>query len=298
MELKIKEGFTGERKICLPEQVIKMEEEDPLMSGLHITDIGYYPRASHHYCNRSGSIREHVLIYCIEGQGWYEVDGKRYHASANQYFILPAGHPHVYASENDNPWTIYWLHFKGSQANVYAGGALEPADVKPSIRSRISDRINIFEEIFATLEYGYGRENLRYASTLLHHYLGSMRYLQQFRNAGTQRPPTDNGIIATVIRYMHENLEQRLTLAQLSQFTGYSPSYFSGIFKRQTGHSPLNYFMLMKMKKVCELLYSTDMKINQICYKVGIDDSYYLSRMFSKFMGVSPTEYRNSQKTG
>ena len=44
------------------------------------------------------------------------------------------------------------------------------------------------------------------------------------------------------------------------------------------------------------MLHITDMKINQICYKIGIEDTYYFSRLFSKIMGMSPREYRKSKK--
>lgn len=47
-----------------------------------------------------------------------------------------------------------------------------------------------------------------------------------------------------------------------------------------------------KVKMACELLQQTDMKVNQICHKIGIADSYYFSRLFSKTMGVSPRAYR------
>ena len=49
-------------------------------------------------------------------------------------------------------------------------------------------------------------------------------------------------------------------------------------------------------KQACLLLDTTDMKINQICYKIGIEDTYYFSRLFSKIMGMSPREYRKSKK--
>ena len=40
------------------------------------------------------------------------------------------------------------------------------------------------------------------------------------------------------------------------------------------------------------MLRETDLKINQICHKLGIKDQYYFSRLFSKTMGQSPTDYR------
>ena len=73
-------------------------------------------------------------------------------------------------------------------------------------------------------------------------------------------------------------------------------SIMSGLFKKKTGHSPLTYFNLLKIQQSCQLLDTTDMKINQICYKIGIEDTYYFSRLFSKIMGMSPREYRKSKK--
>lgn len=292
--MKQKDGFNGEQMIVLPQMAIEMERTDPLASSLYITDIGYYPKAAGHYCERSEPIAQNVLIYCVEGRGWYRVDGTEYRVEPDQYFILPAGKPHTYASDEQRPWTIYWVHFMGEHASIYAEGALQPHDVKPGMMSRISERNNIFEEIFHTLNDGYGRENLRYASSLLHHYLASMRYLSLFRNAAANDRATD--VVGASIHFMKENTEKRLTLKDLADYTGFSPTHFSLLFKKQTGHSPLNYFNLLKMQLACRLLTSTGMKINQICHKVGIDDCYYFSRLFTKTMGMSPKQYKDSRR--
>lgn len=45
--VKLKNGFTGERALVLPRMIVDKLEEDPLTSMLHITDIGYYPKAKH-----------------------------------------------------------------------------------------------------------------------------------------------------------------------------------------------------------------------------------------------------------
>lgn len=49
--VKLKDGFTGERALVLPRIIVDKMEEDPLTSMLHITDIGYYPKAKHHFGN-------------------------------------------------------------------------------------------------------------------------------------------------------------------------------------------------------------------------------------------------------
>lgn len=293
--LKLKEGFNGERAIVLPKIIVDLLDKDPLASMLHITDIGYYPKAEHHYIERKEAINQYVFIYCMDGCGWYCINGNRYEVHANQYFILPAGIPHTYAADVNNPWTIYWIHFKGELAPLYAQNALHPTSINPEAHSRIDYRINLFEEIFHTLKNGYKTENLQYVSSLFHHYLGSLRYIQQYREANNDSI-NDNNAIETAIHYMKENIERRLTLKEISEAVGYSSSHFSLIFKKEIGHSPLNYFNLLKIQKACFLLDSTDMKISQICFKIGIEDAYYFSRLFSKIMGMSPRDYKKTLK--
>ena len=140
-------------------------------------------------------------------------------------------------------------------------------------------------------------ENLRYAFSMFHFYLGTLRYIQQFRNAATHNDSTeDENISELAIHYMKENMEKHLSLQDIADQIGYSPSHFSMLFKKKTGHGPVTYFNLLKIQHACFLLDTTDMKINQICYKIGIEDTYYFSRLFSKIMGMSPREYRKSKK--
>ena len=77
-KIKIKEGFTGQRSVELPKAIIDMQENDPLVSTLFVTYIGYYPKAHHHYVDRSIPITHYVLIYCVEGCGHYRVRNHDY----------------------------------------------------------------------------------------------------------------------------------------------------------------------------------------------------------------------------
>lgn len=293
--IKQKDGFLGERSIVIPPMVVKMEEQDPLISSLYTTDIGFYPHATHHYRCRQQAIDQYVLIYCVNGSGWYRIGDKEYHVGKDQFFILPAGQPHSYGASEDDGWTIYWIHFRGENAPLFATGAQKPQEINMALNSRISDRHNIFEEIFCTLEQGYDIENLRYASSLLYHYLASMRYLNQYRRAKKDNTNKIPDVVEAAIHYMKENVGNHINMQGVANYVGYSNTQFTTIFKRQTGQSPLSYFNRLKIEQACKLLRDTDMQINQICHMVGIDDSLYFSRLFSKTMGMSPTQYRESK---
>lgn len=293
--IKRKDGFSGERALVLPLSIVEEMEKDPFSSILHITDIGYYPKAWHHFRERNEPISQFVFIYCIEGKGWYRTEGQEYAVTPNQYFILPAGTAHAYGADEQDPWTIYWIHFKGKLASHFARQSLRPVEIKPGLHSRISNRIDLFEEIFRTLEMGYSHENLLYACSIFYHYLGTLRYLQQYRDAA--RLETEkNDVVTASIHFMRENIEKKLTLQEIAEHTGYSPSHFSVLFGKRTGYAPLAYFNQLKIQQACQLLDFTDMKINQVCFKIGIEDSYYFSRLFRKVMGMSPLEYKKMKK--
>ena len=56
---------------------------------------------------------------------------------------------------------------------------LTPIDIKPTIYSRINGRLNLFEEIYHTLELGYSKENLLYSCSAFHHFLGTICYFAE-----------------------------------------------------------------------------------------------------------------------
>ncbi len=288
--MKIKEGFTGQRSVVVPQIILDQTISDPLLQALRITAMGYYPKAENHFRVRNQPIDDYVMIYCVDGEGWFDINGERHSVSPNSFFILPAGLPHSYGADETLPWTIYWIHFQGYTAESYVAMHDNVIPVRPTHNSRIQDRNNLFEEIFLTLDRGLTSDSIRYASALFHHYLASLRFLKEYR--GVTHADDQDSIVNATIHYLEENAEKNLTLKQISEYSGYSASYLSSVFKSQTGYGPLTYFNLIKIRQACRMLADTDMKINSICHKVGISDPYYFSRLFSKVIGMSPSEYR------
>lgn len=293
---KLKDGFKGERSIVLPPFVVEELRKETLSKELFITDIGYYPQAKFHFRERTDKeSRQYILIYCVEGEGWFALNNQKHIVRQFQFFILPKGHAHSYGSNADNPWTIYWLHFDGEHAQFFAQGFDKPKDISPDLNSRIEERIDLFDEIFSTLSKGYSKNNLIYATTSLFHFLGSMKFLGEYRE-NSKTPEKNQKTIDVVVHYMKENIERKLTLHEIADHVGFSSSRFSLLFQKETGHPPLKYFNQLKIQKACHYLDFTDMKINQISPKLGFEDAFYFTRMFTKIMGVSPTDYRAKKK--
>ena len=292
--VKLKDGFTGERALVLPRIIVDKMEEAPLPSMLHITDIGYYPKAKHHFRERKEPINQYVFIYCIDGAGSYRIGDQEYTVSANQYFILPAGVPHSYASNKSTPWTIYWLHFQGKLRDQFLPSHPVPVTISPNEYSRLQDRLRLFEEIYSSFSMGYIKEYMIYSSMCLYNFLASFIYLEQFRHIMIPSQK-EYPFTARVIHFMRENIQQNLTLKELASYFKYSPSHFSALFFGETGVSPMNYFIRLKIQKACEYIELTNMKLNEIATHLGFEDAAYFSRTFTKVMGCSPSVYRKKE---
>lgn len=288
---KVELGFSGERFIYLPIPMIDLMEDSPLTGDLYLYSMGYFSRASHHYINRPDGCDEFLFIYCKEGCGWIELYGKRQKLEANQFIILPRNTPHAYGADEQSPWTIYWLHFRGSKAPLFSNRFDKPTTVTPSGRSRIEERLDLFEEIFFTLNESTDMDHMHYANLCFAHFLGSFLFIDIYRNRFRRKEYSEN-IINRVVHYMNDNIESNLKLADFANFCGYSESYFYRKFVKETGHSPMDYFIRLKLNKACKLLIQTDMKVNQIAHKLGFKESQYFSRTFSNIMGISALEFR------
>jgi transcriptional regulator GlxA family with amidase domain len=94
---------------------------------------------------------------------------------------------------------------------------------------------------------------------------------------------------------MKANCEGSLALEDIAKHVGVSVSHFSLIFKKKIGVSPINYFHQIKIQKACEYLKYTDILIKEIAFKIGILDTQYFSRLFTKIIGVSPNQYRKNE---
>lgn len=296
--LKIKSGFTGERAVILPESVIQEFRASPVGQQLHITDIGFYPNAGSHFRERKAEeANQFILIYCVDGDGWYRLNNITSKVSSNQLFILPKNKAHAYGCHQKHTWTIYWIHFDGTLASYLSEGIDKPLFISPDSDSRINDRLRLFEEIFQTLKNGYNIQNIDFCSTALHYFLGSIKYLSTYRLANIAiKKPNENDSVENAIHFMRENIHKKLSVKSIADYVGISASHFSAVFQSKTGYPPLAYLTHLKIQEACHYLDFSDMKINQLSAMVGYDDPLYFSRIFTKTMGMSPVLYRKKKK--
>lgn len=288
--LRKKEGFEGQRAVILPRRILaKYCCTNSLISGAYITDIGYYPKARHHYRERMDGIDQNILIYCLEGQGTVKIKREEYQLNPGDFVLIPAATAHQYAAGETNPWTIYWVHFKGQMATHIINSFREKNGSFKGTANFQDSRILLFEDIYSNLEMGYSTDNLCYVNLCLQFFLTSFIFDANYNMADKKR---SNDTINCSINFMQKNIDKMLTLNSLAESVHLSASHFSFLFRKKTGFSPIEHFNHLKVQKACQYLLFTDLRIKEIADKLGIEDQYYFSRMFTKIMGMSPSVYR------
>ncbi|MFE6795372.1 AraC family transcriptional regulator [Paenibacillus chitinolyticus] len=95
-----------------------------------------------------------------------------------------------------------------------------------------------------------------------------------------------------VIRYLSRNYRQPISFEELARQLNYSQQYISRKCKEQTGLSPLDYVIRFRMEDAKALLAGTMATQQEIASHVGYPDLIYFSRMFKKYTGMTPGQYR------
>ncbi|KAA6328405.1 Arabinose operon regulatory protein [termite gut metagenome] len=285
----IADGFKGEKAIVTPYNIRELQAKNEITRQLYITHIGYYPNAKYHYRERIHGTGEKVLIYCEKGKGWIKCGGDKYFLSGHQVFIMPENEPHAYGADLQNPWSIYWMHFKGENTYMYQSIIGKVITIKDAANSRYQDRFMLFESMFGNLGMGYSTENLEYISCCLMYFLASIKYLSQYREVKNIKI---DDVIQKSVLFMKENLENKITLNDIAHAVGYSVSHLITLFTQKTSCSPFEYYNQLRIQKACSYLQFTELKIKEIAFRLGFYDPFHFSKAFLKEMEITPKEYR------
>ncbi|PQJ79598.1 AraC family transcriptional regulator [Polaribacter porphyrae] len=289
----LKEGFIGQKMISLPKSLIKRSKKNKIIKQFYTTDLGYYPKANHHYIRRNKGTSEYIFIYCTKGKGEIYSDGTKNLISPNQFFIIPKNVKHEYRADESDPWSIYWFHFKGDIAEkLYNRYKLTNTENYKNVPFSI-EKINQFEKIFNLFSLNNLENHIEYSNLLSLSFISSFIYYDFKSDINLVNKES---IIDDIKNYLLQNLGKSLNLNEIADKFNYSKSYLHTKFKKNTGYSIMVFFNLKKTQKACEYLNYTDLSIKEISFKVGFEDPLYFSRIFKNFMGESPRYYRKKYR--
>lgn len=103
---------------------------------------------------------------------------------------------------------------------------------------------------------------------------------------------SDNITIRQAENYIRFHYDKEITINEIAAEAHLEPSYFSRLFKKETGFSPKQQIIQYRIQKACDLLKTTNLTVEEISSCVGFPDALYFSRLFRKKKNMSPSMYR------
>lgn len=243
------------------------------------------------YCDSTYKIdRRNSPIYCFEyinkGQGTIHVNGETFTPAEGDVYILPKGKDHLYYSDARNPWEKIWFNINGSLID----NLMQVYKLNNIYHIENLDLSELFYKMFMTAQEKSETpaEIFQKASIIFHEIL--------LKIYSKVEPPRkiDNETALQLQQYIDNNIENKLSIRDLSNHIFRSPSQAIHIFKKEFGVTPYDYLLSKKIETAKLLLINTNLPIKQIALKLSFSDEHYFSNYFKARTGMSPFGFRKN----
>ena len=286
-------GSPGERKARLAGHAVIRAMETPVLRGLLPLAAGFSPNARGQLREAELRSDEAILLYCVKGEGWCEIHGRRYRVGAEDLLVIPAETARIYGT--DSQWTFAWVHSTGANLDFFLTQLGATAE-RPVLRVGDDSRLlGWFLELIEILGSDCPPARLLYASQTLAHLLSALICRQRENRSGG----TDAGDkIQRSIAYMKQHLSEPLRAATLASVAHMSLPHYFALFKQRVGSTPIDYFIKLRMEQARHLLAETSWSIKEVAAVLGYEDPLYFSRVFKSVTRATPSDYRQKQRSG
>lgn len=241
------------------------------------------------------------LTIILSGKGRYYVEGITYDVEAGDIIVCNPGVRHKNIVVNQEEPTVefftgfYGYHFKNMPPETIqlkdGGHLLRPlADTKREVMKQCY-------EMLAENEAGQVGKYFMLKARLMQVLLLVMREIAgpapNCQKGCNFESYNKSYAVKRIVNYLNENYGQKISLDQIAHNMYLSPVYISKIFKEETGESPINFLIKIRLEKAKDILeHSAGGSIKNIANEVGYDDVYHFSKLFKKYYGISPQNYR------
>ncbi len=216
-----------------------------------------------------------IMHYVVSGKGALLVGEDVYNISASQCFITRPFEHFFYQADEFDPWHYIWVGF-------HTDADLSFIDGKSVIES--STLYTHFSAIMQASHMSFGQQE----------YLCARMWDIMSTFVAMQKPKLNqtNEYTEKAKSYIEAHWNEPIKVSDISNMLGLERSYFSALFKKTTGISPLQYIVEYKMNKAYELISERGYSISDAAYATGYDEISGFSRAFKSFYGFFPSKIK------
>lgn len=257
---------------------------------LYLSTCGIQNCVGNH-CFGPGKRDVYILHFISEGKGIFKHNGKTYHLSRGDVFLVKPGEEVYYEADENNPWSYIWVGFQGIKAPVYLAAAGLKDNMVTGKCENTSLVFTYVQQMIISRQLTLANELKREAALL--QILSALVDEHKATLPKEERYDYPYQIyVEQAISYIQQNIKNNIKVNDIASYIGIDRSYLTNIFKQVTKVSPQEYIVSCRMEKAESLLLDKSKKIADIGYEVGYSDSMTFSKMFKKYKGISPSEYK------
>lgn len=239
---------------------------------------------------------DHYWIYVHNGRGVMELDDVTYTLAAGNAVQIPDGGTAVVRNSTNKPLRWYSVRFRDirvewtgnrAQCRESCGRSL-PFDVVMRVPNPMSilEDIKMMHGMWNDKREGYAGKTKLAFMNLVHD------LLEQHRDRHTET--TTQRAILECAQYIEQHYQEALERDMLAKKFSISSSYFSVLFKKYVGCTPVQYITKVRIEKAMELLKESSLPVSAVALEVGFNDPLYFTRVFSRRVGVTPRQFREA----
>ena len=275
---------TGIEKYNEPGVISKTGPAFHSPSDFAVKNLFYAVWCDQFCCNRSYQVTHEYLenfslIVVLHGEMEFRYEDETLFVGKNEAILLDFRRRHSYRSLTDD--LVKWeLIFNGAASEAYYNLLEHQWGIKLHIDSRLSAVVNMLksemEEVFPQDHKISYLIQLMFAAIIDQH-------------QGHMSPEVEKAI-----QYMYSNYGESLMIGEIAEHVSLSRSYFTKLFSRETGYSPSQYLMNIRINMAQEMLLGRVLSVSQIAEECGFGTVAHFSRVFKAKIGESPRAFRNS----
>ncbi len=255
-------------------------DEEPLLvncAGCCVFDSPFQTR------NREGRA-DYYLQFVTHGRLQVWLENSLQVMEAGDFLLTRPRTPYSYFLPEGEKMGYLWVHFTG----FHAGRLLSRLQLEPG-RIYSADNIEKVKERFEFLFGEFTNRQRGFDDACASRLTQILVCLSRAAATGT----TDAGRKLTTLAWLHGHFADNISMGELAAMEHLSESRYRSVFRRQTGFSPSEYRIALRMQHACDLLATSGRSITDISAVCGYGDVLYFTRLFKQKIGVPPGEYRN-----
>lgn len=230
--------------------------------------------------------RDFYLIYMLDGVMVGRVADSDIVMQKGDMICILAKTPCFFKSTEpmNEPIRYRWIHFTGYDAarEIAECGITVNRHYSPKLRDEV---LAHFEKLFSEFRIRSLTANFNYATNLELRYI---LFLLGKSIADTEKSER----LDLSLKYIHTHISEQLSVEELASMEYLGVSRYREVFRNITGVSPSEYITKLRIARAKELLSQGEFGIDETAQLVGYKDRLYFQRVFRKYEGVTPGEYR------